>query len=117
MTLFLKSDADMTLAVGLNWSAASLFVRPALLRPRILLFARCDPSAYPVGVAKEVQDRHPKISEFPSAFHLVDRASARNTAKLCVLGSRLLRIQLRHPSPPLQLVGQVQLCVHYLSYV
>ena len=62
----------LTLTVGFNWPAASLFARPALLQPCLLLLARCDPSAYPVGVAQEIQDRNPEISEFPPAFYHVE---------------------------------------------
>ena len=69
-----------------------------------------------MDIAQEVQDRTPEIPEFPPAFHRPDCDATRNTDELCALGHRLLLIQLRDPSPPLRLVGQVQLCVYYFVF-
>ena len=89
----------LTLTVGFNWPAASLFARPALLRSRFLLLDRYGAPGHPVDIAQEVQDRSPEIREYPPDFHLAVFDATRNAAQLCALGSRLLRVQLPHPSP------------------
>ena len=99
-------------AVGFNWPATSLLTRPALLWSRLLLRDWYGAPGHPVDIAQKVQDQNPEILEFPSVFHLDAGNATRSTDQLCALGSHLLRVQLRHPSPLLQLVGQVQLCVH-----
>jgi hypothetical protein len=66
-----------------------------------------------VGPIQEVQDRTSKIRQLPAAFHADDYDATRNTDQLRNLDPYLLLVQLCHPSPPPQLVGQVQLCVDY----
>jgi hypothetical protein len=105
----------MTLEVGCDWPAASLLARPALLWSRLLLLAWCSAPDHPVDIAQEVQDQRPEISEFSPAFHRDDWDTTRNTDQLCALGYHLLLVQLRHPSPLLRLVVQVQLCVYLFS--
>ena len=100
---------NFTLAVGCHWSATSLLARTTLPRPLVLLLARRNSPAYPVGIANEVQDGIPEIPQFPAHFHCDECNATRNTDQLRTLGHHLLHIQLRDPSPPLQLVGQVQL--------
>jgi hypothetical protein len=116
MTVFLNSDANMALVVGRNWPAASLLARSALLRSRLPLFAWCGAPDNPVDITQEIQDWNLEIPEFPPAFLRAAWDATRNTYQLCALGSRLLPVQLRHPSPLLQLVGQVQLCVYYFLF-
>ena len=106
----------MTLAVGCDWPAASLLARPALLRSRLLLLAWCSAPDHPVDSSQEVQDRSPEIPEFPPAFRRDGCDASRNTDQLCALGCHLLLVQLRHPSPLLQLVVQVQLCVYHFLF-
>jgi hypothetical protein len=78
--------------VGCHWPATSLLARPALLRPRVLLLARCRLSAHPVDSAEEVQDCIPKIPQLPDPFHCDEYDATRNTDQLCALGAHLLRI-------------------------
>jgi hypothetical protein len=106
----------MTPEVGCNWSAASLLARPALLWSRLFLLTWCSAPDHPADIAQEVQDRTPEIPEFPSAFHRDDWDATRNTDQLCAVGYHLLFVQLRHPSPSLQIVVQVQLCVYYFLF-
>jgi hypothetical protein len=101
----------MSLEVGCNWPAASLLARPALLWPCLLLLDWCSSPDHPVDIAPEVQDQRPEIPKFPPAFLRDDWYTTRNADQLCALGCHLLLVQLRHPSPPFRLVGQVQLCV------
>jgi hypothetical protein len=67
-----------------------------------------------MDITQEVQDWPPEIPEFPPAFHRDYRDATRNANQLCALDYHLLLVQLRHPSPLLQLVVQVQLCVYLL---
>jgi hypothetical protein len=106
----------MSLAVGCHWPPTSHLSRPALLRPRILLLAWCNPSDYPVEAAQQkIQGWIPEILQLPAGFHRPKCYAPRNTNQFRALGPNLLVIQLCHPSPPLQLVGQIQLCVYYLA--
>jgi hypothetical protein len=101
--------ANVTLAVGCHWPTASLLARPALLRSFILLLAWGSPSGHPVDSAPEVQDRTPEIPQLSAHFLGHERDAACNADQPCALGRHLFLIQLCHPSPKLQLVGQVQL--------
>ena len=93
--------ANITLAVGCHWPATNLLAWPTLLRTRILLLAWCNPSGYPVDIAKEVQERTPELPQLPARFHRNEHDGRRKTDKLHALGPHLHLIQLRHPSPPL----------------
>ena len=99
--------------MGCHWPATALLARPALLRSPILLLAWCNSSGYPAGTAKEVQDRIPEPSKLPPGFPRNGYDVTRNAYQLHDLGPHWLHVQLRHPSPPLQLVDQVQLYVYH----
>ena len=97
--------------MGCNWPAASLLARPALLWSPLFLPAWRGAPDHPADITQEVQDRTPEILAFLPAFHGDGRNTTRKTDQLRALDYHLLLFQLRHPSPSLQLVGQVQLCV------
>jgi hypothetical protein len=100
--------------VGCHWPPTSHLSRPALLRPRILLAWR-NPSGYPAEAAQqEIQGRIPEMLQLPTGFYCPELYAPRDTNQFRALGPNLLDIQLRHPSPLFQLVGQIQLCVYYL---
>ncbi len=99
--------------MGRHWAATSLLSRPDVLHPRVLLFDWRIASSYPVDIAQEIQICIPEISHFPTCFRRPGSHATRNTDQLRAFGLYLLLIQLRHPSPSLRLVVQVQLCVYH----
>jgi hypothetical protein len=78
--------------VGCHWPATSHLSRPALLRPRVLLLAWCNPSSYPVEAAHEFKGRIPEILQLSGFFYGRELYAPRNTDQFLAWGPNLLVI-------------------------
>ena len=96
-------------AVGCHWTAASVLARSNVLWPCLLLPHRRHFAVRPVCPAQEVEDELPQVPQLPAHLHWHGQPATRDSAQLRAVGVSLLHLQLRHPSAPLWLVGQVQL--------
>ena len=63
-------------AVGCDWAATSIFSRPAILWPPLLLPGRLSCTIVPVDIAQEVQNIFPQVRQFPSRLRLRRRAAS-----------------------------------------